>query len=144
MSSVVGGIQVAVVFVWLGMVLGISFLETPLKFRAPGMTVPLGVAIGRLVFRALNAIECVFAVALIVCAALGAVADTALTVWVLVTLCVILFAGAFVLRPLMDRRVRTGAASDGLPRNRLHVWYVLLEALKVAGLIVLGVVYLRA
>lgn len=29
---------IAVVFVWLGMVLAISFLEAPLKFRAPGVT----------------------------------------------------------------------------------------------------------
>jgi hypothetical protein len=28
-------IAVAVTFVWLGMVLAISFLEAPLKFRAP-------------------------------------------------------------------------------------------------------------
>ena len=42
-------IGAAVAFVWLGMVLAISFLETPLKFRAPGITVPLGLGIGRLV-----------------------------------------------------------------------------------------------
>jgi hypothetical protein len=50
---------VAATFVWLGMVLAISFLEAPLKFRAPGITVPLGLGIGRLVFRALNACELV-------------------------------------------------------------------------------------
>ena len=33
----------ALTFVWLGMVLAISFIETPLKFRAPGMTHALGV-----------------------------------------------------------------------------------------------------
>jgi hypothetical protein len=38
---------VAVTFVWLGMVLAISFLEAPLKFRAPGVTLPIGLAIGR-------------------------------------------------------------------------------------------------
>ena len=32
-------------FVWLGMVLAISFLETPPKFRAPGITLPLGLGI---------------------------------------------------------------------------------------------------
>lgn len=47
-------IGAAVAFVWLGMVLAVSFLETPLKFRAPGITVPLGLGIGRLVFRALT------------------------------------------------------------------------------------------
>ena len=29
-------VMTAAVFVWLGMVLAISFLEAPLKFRAPG------------------------------------------------------------------------------------------------------------
>jgi hypothetical protein len=58
-------IGTAVAFVWLGMVLAISFLETPLKFRAPGITLPLGLGIGRLVFRALNTVEVVLAAALI-------------------------------------------------------------------------------
>ena len=53
-------------FLWLGMVLAISFLEAPLKFRAPGVTIPLGLGIGRLVFRALNAVEAVLALALAV------------------------------------------------------------------------------
>jgi hypothetical protein len=35
----------AVVFVGLGMVLAISFLETPLKFRAPGVDIPIGLGI---------------------------------------------------------------------------------------------------
>ena len=48
------GVAVAAMFVWLGMVLAISFLEAPLKFRAPGITIALGLGIGRLVFRALN------------------------------------------------------------------------------------------
>jgi hypothetical protein len=51
-------------FVWLGMVFAISFVETPLKFRAPGITVPLGLGIGRLVFRALNATELALAATL--------------------------------------------------------------------------------
>ncbi|MEM0967027.1 MAG: hypothetical protein AAGJ81_12845 [Verrucomicrobiota bacterium] len=40
--------------VWLGLVIGISFLEAPLKFQAPGITLELGLGIGRLVFGALN------------------------------------------------------------------------------------------
>ena len=57
------GIEVATaaVFVWLGMVLAISFVEAPLKFRAPGVTLKVGLGIGRLVFRALNVFEYVFA-----------------------------------------------------------------------------------
>ena len=32
-------------FIWLGMVLGISFIEAPLKFRAPGVTLGIGLGI---------------------------------------------------------------------------------------------------
>ena len=52
-------------FAWLGMVLAISFLETPLKFRAPGISLPLGLGIGRLVFRALNTTEITLAAVLL-------------------------------------------------------------------------------
>ena len=43
------------------MVLAVSFLEAPLKFRAPGVTLPIGLGIGRLVFRALNSAEALLA-----------------------------------------------------------------------------------
>ena len=56
----------AVTFLWLGMVLAISFLEAPLKFRAPGVTLEVGLEIGRLVFRALNATEAVLAAFVVV------------------------------------------------------------------------------
>ena len=55
--SASSSLTTAFVFVWLGMVLAISFLETPLKFRAPGVTMQIGLGIGRLVFRALNVVE---------------------------------------------------------------------------------------
>jgi hypothetical protein len=57
MRSAGQAVALAVPFVWLGMVLAISFLEAPLKFRAPGITLPLGLGIGRLIFRALNLAE---------------------------------------------------------------------------------------
>lgn len=55
-------IAVALTFVWLGMVLAISFLEAPLKFRAPDVTRQLGLGIWRRVFRVLNSAEVAFAV----------------------------------------------------------------------------------
>ena len=58
-------IAVAVTFVWLGMVLAISFLEAPLKFRAPNVTLQIGLGIGRLVFRALNTVEVGFALVIV-------------------------------------------------------------------------------
>jgi hypothetical protein len=50
-------LQIAIPFIWFGLVCGISFLETPLKFRAPNITLPLGLGIGRIVFSAVNKVE---------------------------------------------------------------------------------------
>jgi len=63
----------AAAFVWLGMVVAISFVEAPLKFRAPGVTLPigLGLGIGRLVSRALNGLEAALAALLLASVALG-------------------------------------------------------------------------
>jgi hypothetical protein len=69
---------------WLGMVLAISFPQAPLKFRPPGVTPALGLGIGRLVFRALNAVEIVPAVVLIAAAAVVR-ACTGAWIWLLVT-----------------------------------------------------------
>ena len=55
--SAARAVEVAAVFVWLGMVLAISFLEAPLKFRAPNVTLQIGLGIGRLVSRALNTLR---------------------------------------------------------------------------------------
>ena len=59
-------IQIAIPFIWFGMIGAISFMETPLKFHAPGVTLPLGLGIGRLIFFTLNKIEFVFALLLLV------------------------------------------------------------------------------
>ena len=64
-------IAVALTFVWLGMVLAISFLEAPLKFRAPNVTLQIGLGIGRLVFRALNTVEVGFALVILVIVVAG-------------------------------------------------------------------------
>ena len=50
------------VFIWVGMIIAISFMEAWLKFRAPGVTLPIGLGIGRLVFGALNRVEWILAV----------------------------------------------------------------------------------
>jgi hypothetical protein len=130
----------ALAFVWLGMVLAISFVEAPLKFRAPNVTIPIGLGIGRLVFKALNGIECVLAVAvlglvLVGGAGVGVIASLAV---VLVVLVVQLTA----VRPRLNRRSDAVLAGEEGPRSHAHVAYVALECVKVVGLIVLGVLAL--
>ncbi|WP_459963450.1 hypothetical protein [Nocardia sp. IFM 10818] len=118
---------------WLGMVLAISFLEAPLKFRAPGITVPLGLGIGRLVFRALNTAEAVLAVALL--AAAAGVGPGAATWWWLGSASAILAVQVLAVRPVLTRRSNRVLAGADLPRSSAHHWYVGLEIAKVVTLI---------
>ncbi|MFE7168705.1 hypothetical protein [Streptomyces sp. NPDC057616] len=128
---------VAMTFVWLGMVLAISFLEAPLKFRAPGVTIPLGLGIGRLVFRALNLVEAVLAAAIVVTVAVGD-ASTVVVAPAVATV-VLLLAQLLVVRPRLNRRSDRILAGEDLPRSHEHFFYVGLESAKVAALIALGV-----
>ncbi|MFK0250411.1 hypothetical protein ACIQUM_37415 [Amycolatopsis azurea] len=140
MDHTSGALLSAFSFTWLGMVIGISFVEAPLKFRAPGVTLPLGLGIGRLVFRALNTVECMMAVGLVVAAALEGFAGpaSALVATVLVLLAIQLTA----IRPRLNRRtdrvLRTPDGAD-LPRSHAHVAYVAVELVKVITLLLLGI-----
>jgi hypothetical protein len=138
--SAARAVDIAVVFVWLGMVLAISFLEAPLKFRAPDVTLPIGLGIGRLVFRALNSVEVVFAivVAATVIASPPAVGVTAASVVAFVVLA--LQIGA--VRPRLTRRSDQVLAGLDAPRSRGHYLYVGLEAIKVLALAAAGILLL--
>ncbi len=124
---------------WLGMVLAISFLEAPLKFRAPGVTVPLGLGIGRIVFQALNTAETVWAALLLLaCVVLGPSAS----VWIWLGVAVVVLAVQLVvIRPPLTRRSnQVLAAGEDLPRSTVHYYYVALEVVKVVALIGLAIV----
>lgn len=133
------GVQVAASFTWLGMILAISFLEAPLKFRAPGITVPLGVGIGRLVFRALNIAEAILWLSILIALLARGAEATATQIGLVAALGIDLALGALVLRPLMDRKLRTVGPAEQMPRSRLHLGYIALEVVKAGLLVALGV-----
>ncbi|WP_454195108.1 hypothetical protein [Nocardia sp. Marseille-Q1738] len=122
---------------WLGMVLAISFLEAPLKFRAPGVTLPLGLGIGRLVFRALNAVEAALAT-LLVLAALIVAPGAASWSWLGVAVA-LLAIQILVVRPPLTRRADRVLAGENLPRSHAHYWYIGLEVAKVVALLGLAI-----
>ncbi|MEV0353541.1 hypothetical protein AB0H88_47995 [Nonomuraea sp. NPDC050680] len=134
--------QIAVPFLWLGMVLAISFLETPLKFRAPGITVPLGLGIGRLVFRALNVAELALAVTLtltLLASNAGKVNLGGIVTTVLIAIWTLLVIQVAVLRPRLDRRVRHLIQGQSPPRSHHHLAYIAAECAKIVLLPALGI-----
>jgi hypothetical protein len=130
-------VAVAAVFFWLGMVLAISFIETPLKFRAPGVTLQIGLGIGRLVFRVLNA--CELALAAVVVASFAIKPPTTGIAVAAAVAVITLLAQVLVARPRLTRRSDTVLAGEEGPRSRAHWAYVGLEIVKVIALLIAGV-----
>lgn len=123
-------------FVWLGMVLAISFLEAPLKFQAPGVTIQIGLAIGRLVFRVLNVVEAVLAVLVLAAIAVGAPPTPVIVAFAIAA--GILVVQLAVVRPRLNRRTRAVLAGESGARSRGHLAYVALEIIKAVALIAGG------
>ncbi|AHJ95344.1 hypothetical protein [Hymenobacter swuensis] len=127
---------VLALFLWAGLVAGISFLEAPLKFTAPHITVALGLSIGRIVFAALNKVELVLATLALGCAlylrvplALG----TALGL-----LGALLLLQTLWLLPALDARATALLAGHPPRPSDLHKTYIGLEVLKLLTLLLAG------
>ena len=133
-------LAIAAAFLWLGMVLAISFIEAPLKFRAPGVTIPVGLGIGRLVFKALNSCEIVLAVCLVLGSFAAAASEVARIS--VVTAVTVLVLQLLAVRPALGRRTDAVLAApdavDG-PESNAHLWYIGLEVVKLVALVVGGV-----
>jgi hypothetical protein len=123
-------------FIWAGMLLGISFLEAPLKFQAPKITLELGLGIGKIVFEALNRIEIILLTG-IVLANIYDVAKSKITVSIII-LIVILGIQTFYLLPILSERIALFQSGKTPEPSNHHFIYIALEILKLLTLLVLG------
>jgi hypothetical protein len=133
-------VATAAIFIWLGMVLAISFLEAPLKFRARGVTLEIGLGIGRLVFRALNSVEAVLGA--VVLSTVASSTAPGRTVVATATAVVLLAVQLVVVRPRLTRRSDRLLAGDPAPRSRAHAAFITVETLKVLALATAGTLLL--
>lgn len=126
----------------LGAIIAISFLEAPLKFLAPGVTIPIGLGIGRLVFTALNVLAGVVLIVLTV-VSLRARAGRA-TLGILGAIWLVYIVEVAVIRPVLNQRsdlVIAGLAAAGT--NWAHYAYIVADVTLVGLLIALIVVTVR-
>lgn len=126
------------VFFWIGFVGAISFMEAWLKFQAPGITIPLGLGIGQLVFSALNSMEWVFAIVI-----LGNLLVTkehifnAKYIYFFLPLILLLLQSIWLL-PVMDTRAELIISGADVPDSVLHYYYVGMEIVKLICLFIFG------
>ncbi len=126
-------------FLWIGFVCAISFMEAWLKFRAPGITIQLGLGIGRIVFATLNKVEWVLAIAIILSYIMAERQDFHWSyVFYIIPILILGFQTAYLL-PALDARAEMIIKGSFVEASPLHFIYVGIEAVKVISLIIFGI-----
>lgn len=130
-------------FLWIGFVSAISFMEAWLKFRAPGITLPLGLGIGSLVFKALNLMEWIFALLIITRLILNRKRETSHVTWLFSGILLLLLIQSLWLLPTLDARIPLYQQGMEVPSSPLHLYYIVAEVIKVTLLFIMGTRFMR-
>ncbi len=129
------GRMAAIFFVavlWLGLLLGVSFLATPAKFLAPSLALPVALDVGRHTFALFNKVEWLLAATLLVLA-LTARRQEAVLLGAAIAALLVIVETAWLL-PALDRRVGLIIAGQVPPPSILHDLYIALAIVKLAAL----------
>lgn len=131
--------SVAGTFLWLGFVGAISFMEAWLKFRAPGLTLPVGLSIGSLVFNALNKVEWALVLLVTIDISLLNRSNRKATLLLLALPLGVLILQTLWLLPALDARIPLHNEGATVPHSPLHIYYIGTELIKVISLLGLGI-----
>jgi hypothetical protein len=125
---------VALLLIWAGMLIGVSFLASPAKFAAPSLTLPVALDVGRQVFGTFSWAEIGLALATFLLA-LASRRGSGSTWLVLGLIWLIVAMQSVLLLPVLDERV--GMILEGVRPAPApwHVVYVVLEVTKLIALL---------
>lgn len=123
------------VFLWMGFISAISFMESWLKFQAPGVTLSVGLGIGKIVFGALNKMEWGFALIVFIYFVLNRGAPGKLLYSCIL---LILVAQTSWLLPGLDARADMIMSGKAAPPSSLHRVFIIAELAKVVLLFFLS------
>lgn len=131
-------VMLMLVLVWSGCIIAISFMESWLKFRAPGVTVPIGLSIGKLVFGALNKMEWFFVSVLLVTYFFnsGQIDTSAIISFGFAA--GLLVMQTFWLLPALDARADIVISGNVSAPSSLHWYFVIGEVIKLSSLLILA------
>ena len=115
--------------IWIGFLLAISFMEAPLKFQAPSVTLPIGLEVGRIVFGTLNKVEWILLMMILLSLVLKS--STRSTNLILASITFILIFQTFYLLPELDKRAAMIISGRYPDPGNTHFFYVVLEVVKL-------------
>ena len=133
----------ALIYLWIGFICAISFMEAWLKFRAPGVNLQIGLGIGRLVFNALNKAEWVFAIALgISLFNLKGSIYTPTNLFFYLPLLLLIIQTIWLL-PALDTRAQMHIDGRVVPASNHHLYYIGFEITKTISLFMYSFKFLK-
>ncbi|MDH7446706.1 hypothetical protein [Aquimarina sp. 2201CG14-23] len=124
-------------FIWIGFLLAISFMEAPLKFQAPSVTTAIGVEIGKIVFKALNALEIIFSMYFVLQIGYVYKLDKKLFVLIFFLFIIVMIQSIYLL-PTLDRYADIVINGGSSPSKIAHIVYVIFEVVKLFLLFFVG------
>lgn len=119
----------AIYLIWAGLILGVSFIATPVKFEAPHLTMPVALEVGKATFHLFNLIEwCVIVAAMI----LTAISSKTSQNWpIAILLLSIVMLQTFWLLPVLDVRTDEVIAGGTPDPGHYHWFYIIAEIFKL-------------
>ena len=114
---------------WVGLIIGVSFIATPVKFKAKTLKLYSAVDVGRHTFLMFNKVELIVFIAMIIVMFLG----TALAFLYMLTLVLfaILIAQKFWLLPELVVRAEAVINGNPKPKSIHHISYAIFELMKL-------------
>jgi len=126
------------IYLWIGFVCAISFMEAWLKFRAPGVSLEIGLGIGQLVFKALNRMEWLFALILILVLLFNIETFPLYILGVIIVPVFILLFQTVFLLPNLKRLAQQKIQGLSTKKSSIHIYYIIFELIKVVTLAGIG------
>lgn len=121
---------------WLGFFMAISFMEAPLKFTAPNLSMAEGLQIGKIIFGALNVCEWVFLIIILITCFINKTSKTGF--YLVASLSVILLLETVWLLPVLDSGADKIIHGQPFDHHGLHWAYVIFEIIKAPVLLLIG------
>lgn len=126
----------AIAALWTGLLLGVSFLATPVKFLAPSLSLAVALDVGRHTFAVFNKVEWLLAVATLF---LLFGVRSRFSALMIIVICGVVVAETFWLLPELDRRVGLIIAGQQPPASTRHSLYIVLEIVKLIALVTVSI-----
>ncbi len=126
----------ALLFLWIGIFISISFIETPLKFQVTGMTLPIALELGKITFGISTIIQFVLLGIILLLLFINRKEINYPMKICVIILTIILCLEKFWMLPVLDARADILMTGKGLPPTPLQDYFIYAESLKLLMLIV--------